>query len=147
MLDKKFIGHALPSATWQVEKGRLRFFAKAIGESNPLYLSEEAAKAAGHRSLLAPPTFLFGAELDTGIIESCLSLLGVPIERILHGEQQFTYHAPVYAGDTLTLEARISDIYDKKAGKMEFIVKESRYLNQDGQLVLESRSVIVVRNP
>lgn len=146
MIDRKYIGHALPTVTWEAEKGRLRFFAKAIGEADPIYLDEAAAKAAGYRSLLAPPTFGFAAELDTGVVEGCLDLLGIPIARILHGEQRYTYHAPICAGDTLRVESRISDIYDKKGGALEFIVKDSRVINQEHQLVAEARSVIVVRN-
>ncbi len=57
MLDKSYIGHVFPAFTAEVERGRLRFFAKAIGESNPIYTDEEAAKAAGYRALPAPPTF------------------------------------------------------------------------------------------
>ena len=57
MLDKSYIGHVFPAFTAEVERGRLRFFAKAIGGSNPIYTDEEAAKAAGYRALPAPPTF------------------------------------------------------------------------------------------
>ena len=146
MIDRKHIGKTLPPAVLEIEKGRLRFFAKAIGETNPVYTDEAAAKAAGYSSLPAPPTFIFAAELDAGTLMPALIEMGVNLSRILHGEQQFTYLAPVCAGDTITVQSRISDIYDKKNGALEFLVKDSSVTNQHGQPVAEMRSVIVVRN-
>jgi acyl dehydratase len=146
MIDRKYIGTALPQATLEIEKGRLRFFAKAIGETDPIYTDEAAAKAAGYSTLPAPPTFIFAAELDADTALAALKDMGVSLARILHGEQQFTYFAPVCAGDTITVDSRFTDIYDKKNGALEFIVKESVVSNQHGSKVAEMRSVIVVRN-
>lgn len=147
MIDTQHIGLELPTVTFEVEKGRLRFFAEAIGETRPEYLDEAAARAAGYRSLPAPPTFLMAADFDAGTMSTMLDTLGVPIGRILHGEQSFTYHAPVCAGDVLSVESRISDIYSKKGGALEFIVKDSLLKDAQGKAVVEARSVIVVRNP
>jgi acyl-CoA thioesterase FadM len=88
-----------------------------------------------------------GADFDAGTTTTLLETLGVPIERILHGEQSFTYHAPVCAGDVVSVEARISDIYSKKGGALEFIVKDSLIRDAQGKTVVEARSVLVVRNP
>lgn len=147
MIDRKYIGWVSPTHTVEVEKGRLRFFAKVIGETNPIYTDEEAARAAGYRSLPIPPTFLVCLESDnpegtTGL----LNILHVPLGRVLHGEQAFTYHQPVCAGDQITFQSTISDIYAKKDGALEFIVKDTTARNQDGVLVGEMRGVIVVRN-
>lgn len=146
MIDRKHIGKILPPAVLEIEKGRLRFFAKAIGETDPVYTDEAAAQAAGYPSLPAPPTFIFAAELDAGTLMPALIEMGVNLPRILHGEQQFTYLAPVCAGDTITVQSRISDIYDKKNGALEFLVKDSTVTNQHGKQVAQMRSVIVVRN-
>lgn len=146
MIDKSHIGLQLPVVEWPVERGRLLAFAKAIGETRPEYIDEEAARAAGHPSLLMPPTLIFGAELDAGTLQAMLARLGVPIARVLHGEQAFTYFAPAHAGDTLRLESRITDISDKKGGKMELVTKLTTVTNQRGEQVCETRSVIVVLN-
>ena len=147
MIDKRFIGHEFAPHTSVVEAGRLRLFAKAIGESDPVYSDETAARAAGHPALRAPPTLAFCLDMDVPDPFAWLTELGVALPRILHGEQRFTYHAPVYAGDTLNFRARITDIYDKKGGALEFIVKDTRVHNQHAALVAELRSVVVVRNP
>ena len=146
MIDRTWIGRTLPESRLDLERGRLRFFARAIGETNPIYTDVEAARAAGYADLPAPPTFLFAAELDSGAMDGLLAALQVPIAKILHGEQGFTYHQPVCAGDTVTVQSRVQDIYDKKNGALEFVVKNSRVVNQDGALVAQMRSVIVVRN-
>lgn len=146
MIDRKHIGKILPPAVLDIEKGRLRFFAKAIGETNPVYFDERAAIAAGYPSLPAPPTFLFAAELDAGTFLPALVEMGVDLGRVLHGEQQFTYLAPVCAGDTVTVSSSIADIYDKKNGALEFLVKESTVRNQHQVAVAIIRAIIVIRH-
>ncbi|TAM09386.1 MAG: MaoC family dehydratase [Nevskiaceae bacterium] len=146
MIDKKWIGHELGASELVLDRARLRFFAEAIGEDDPIYTDVDAARAAGYADLPAPPTFLFAAELDSSTVFQMLETLGVPLDHILHGEQSFTYHQPACAGDTVTVKARIEDLYDKKNGAMEFIVKASQAHNQRGELVVEMRSVIVYRH-
>ena len=147
MIDRKHIGKILPPAVLDIEKGRLRFFAKAIGETNPVYFDEDAALAAGYRSLPAPPTFLFAAELDANTFLPALVEMGIDLGRVLHGEQRFTYLAPVCAGDTVTVRSTIADIYDKKNGALEFLVKDSTVSNQHQVVVATIRAIIVIRNP
>ena len=146
MLDKKTIGHEFPSFTVEVEKGRLMFFAKAIGETNPIYTDESAAKETGYRGLPAPPTNPFSLDLDGPELLPVVGMLNLDIARILHGSQEFEYHAPICAGDRITVTSRISDIFDKKGGALEFVVMESSYSNQDGDLVAQARNTLVYRN-
>jgi acyl dehydratase len=146
MIDRKWIGHELPASELPIDRRRLEFFAKAIGETGALYTDLAAARAAGHADLLAPPTFLFAAEMDSSAMDQLLADLQGPIAKILHGEQGFVYHQPVVAGDTITVRSRITDIYDKKNGALEFVEKTSRATNQRGEHVADLRSVIVVRH-
>lgn len=146
MIDKRFIGHVMPAFSAVVEAGRLRFFAKATGQTDPLYSDEAAARAAGHPGLPVPPTFLFCLEMESPDPAAIRNLLGMDYRSLLHGEQGFTYHAMAYAGDTLTFEQRIEDIYDKKGGALEFVVRTTRVTNQHQQLVAELRCVTVIRN-
>ena len=146
MIDKKFIGHQMPLSVLMVDRTRLQFFAKAIGETDPVYTDLAAARAAGYPDLPAPPTFLFAAELDNGANMQLLADLDIPLSKLLHGEQSFRYGQAVCAGDTVTVHSSISDIYDKKGGKLEFVVKNSRVTNQRGELVAELGTVLVVRH-
>ncbi|MEV8372147.1 MaoC family dehydratase N-terminal domain-containing protein [Kribbella sp. NPDC056861] len=131
--------------TVDVERGRLRFFAAAIGETDPAYSDLDAAKQAGHRDLPVPPSFFFSLELDGPHPFGYLAELGVDLRTVLHGEQSFTYHSIAYAGDTLTLQPRIVDAYSKKGGALEFVVKQTD-ITRDGALVAEATAVVVVRH-
>jgi acyl dehydratase len=146
MIDKKWIGHKLPISVIHIERGRLRFFAEATGDTRAVYTDAGAARDAGFPDLPAPPTFLFAAELDSGASDRLLADLDIPIAKLLHGEQSFTYHRAVCAGDTVTVRSIISDIYEKKSGALEFVVKTSRAHNQNDVLVAELRSVLVCRH-
>ncbi|WP_144113404.1 MaoC family dehydratase N-terminal domain-containing protein [Paraburkholderia sp. BCC1886] len=145
MIDKQHIGKILPGFSTVAEAGRLRFFAKAIGETNPIYFDEAAARDAGHPNLPLPPTFLFSLELEQPD-KRWRDEIGIQVARILHGEQSFTYHRLAYAGDVLRFECRIADIYDKKGGALDFVVRETRVTNQHGEHVADLRSVLVQRN-
>jgi len=146
MIDKQYIGRTLPPFQVDVEPGRLRFFAKATGQSDPVYLDEEAARAAGHPNLPVPPTFLFCLEMESPNPAAIRELLGMDYRRLLHGEQGFSYYAMAYAGDRLTFSQQIADIYDKKNGALEFVVRKTQVTNQRAELVAELRCVTVVRN-
>ena len=145
-LATRHIGHSFPPFSVDVEKGRLKFFAQAIGQDDPVYSDEAAARAAGHPALPVPPTFLFCLEMDAPDPGAMKDLLDMPLPKVLHGEQRFTYHAMAYAGDTLTFEQRIADIYAKKGGLLEFVVRETRVTNQRGQHIADLNSITVVRH-
>lgn len=146
MIDQKHIGYAPPPILWDVEKGRIAFFAKVIGLTDPIHTDEAAAKAAGYRGIVAPPTFIFGAPGDSGETMKLIETLEIDLGKVLHGEQRFDYHAPVCAGDTLRFESKVSDIYDKKGGALEFVVNGTKVTNQLGEHVADLHSVIVVRH-
>lgn len=146
MIDRQYIGHRMPAFTVPVEAGRLRLFAKATGQHDPVYTDEAAAHDAGHPALPVPPTFLFCLEMDAPDPAAIRELLGLDYRRLLHGEQRFTYHAMAYAGDRLTFEQCIEDIYDKKGGALEFVVRRTRISNQHGTHVADLRTVTVMRH-
>lgn len=146
MIDKKFIGYEMAPHEAAVEPGRLRFFAKAIGETDPIYTDEAAAKAAGHPALPVPPTFLFCLDMERPDPFDLLGVLGVELGKVLHGEQSFEYKKLAYAGDVLRFQTVIKDIYDKSDGALEFVASEIAVTNQNGEAVALLRTTAVVRN-
>ena len=146
MLDHSFIGHKFEAFSVPVEASRLRFFAKAIGQTDPLYTDEAAARAAGHPALPVPPSFLFCLEMDAPNPGALRDLLDIDIARVLHGEQHFRYHRPCHAGDVLRFEQHISDIYAKKGGALEFVARETKVTHQRGEAVADLHCLTVVRN-
>lgn len=146
MADKSLIGRSLGVTRAEVEKGRLRFFAKAIGETNPIYTDEAAARAAGHKSLPVPPTFLMCLESEGRNTDHIVEgVFGFDLGRILHAEQGFDYYRMAFAGDVLTFDTRVVDVYEKKGGALTFVVQQTRVTNQDGEPIADIRSSLVQR--
>ncbi|SDK12945.1 MULTISPECIES: MaoC family dehydratase N-terminal domain-containing protein [Bradyrhizobium] len=147
MVDRSAIGRSFTPVTARVEPGRLRYFLNTLGEQNPVYRDETAARAAGYSAMPAPPTYLFCLELmDAERPFEFLTELNIDLARVLHGEQRFSYHAPVVVGDTLTFQSRVADVTDKKGGAMTMVVVETAVTNQHGAHVADTARTIVVRN-
>ncbi|MGP3925995.1 MaoC family dehydratase N-terminal domain-containing protein [Streptomyces sp. 8N616] len=132
--------------TATVERGRLRFFASVIGLEDSEFTSLERARAAGHRDLPVPPTFLFGLELEHQQGESGPDGPRVDPSRVLHTEQSFTYHETAHAGDELVFSPVITDVYHRRAGTMEFVVRDTTVTRPDGTPVADLHQVILVRH-
>lgn len=146
-LDRSLIGQpGRGDSTLYVDAGRLRFFAKATGQRDPIYTDLDAAAAAGHPDLPAPPTFAFSVALEQPDSFRWLAEAGVDLRSILHGAQEFTYHRMAYAGDTLTVRGEIVDIYEKKNGALEFIVQESTVTNQRDEVVATLKGITIVQH-
>ena len=145
MLDRSLINKRYPPISFDVEKQRLRFFAKATGQTDPVYFDEQAARENGHPSILAPPTFLTVVGHEQEKPYKYITDLGIDFGKILHAGQTYKYYKPVYAGDVITMESQIVDLYEKKNGALQFIEFQSTYANQDNIMVAESLATLVVR--
>lgn len=146
MIDRSWIGKSFAKLMVDVEKGQLLLFAKAVGEKSPVYTDEKAAKAAGFRSLPAPPTFTLSLGLASPDPFEKYSLMGINLIHVLHGSQKFEYIAPICAGDTIILESTVTDIYERKSGALEFLVEKTVATNQAGEVVAKLYSTLVIRN-
>jgi len=147
MLSKEIIGQRFAQTSAEVEAGRLRFFAKSIGETDPIYTDVQAALTAGYINLPCPPTFLFCLKMDQPNPFARWQDLGIDLSMILHANQKFTYHQPAVAGDRLTFSGVISDYYVKKNGALEFIVEQTKVVNQRDEHVADLSVTLVVRHP
>jgi acyl dehydratase len=147
MVDQSAVGRSFTPVTAHVEPGRLRFFLNTLGEQNPVYRDEAAARGAGYSATPIPPTYLFCLELmDAERPFEFLTELNIDLARVLHGEQRFTYHASVVVGDTLTFKSRVTGVADKKGGAMTMVIVETEVTNQHGAHVADTARTIVVRN-
>jgi acyl dehydratase len=145
MLNRSLIGKKYPPVVFNVKKQRLKFFVKATGQTDPLYFDETYAVDQGHPSLLTPPTFLTTVAMEQENPYQYLEDLNIKMGRLLHARQMYSYHEPVYAGDTITMDSEIADMYDKKEGILQFVVIKSHFTNQKQNKVAEASSTLVVR--
>jgi acyl dehydratase len=137
-----YVGRESAPLTVDVERGHIRRFAEAIGDGNPIYVDEAAARAAGHPRIPAPPTF--AAALRPNDPRAGID---IDFRKLLHGEQEFVYHRPLYAGDRLTLVGRIAKaaVTQTKSGLMDILVLETVATDADGARVFTGRSTVLVR--
>jgi hypothetical protein len=133
VVDRSAAGRESKPAVNEVEKGAIRRFAEAIGETNPIYFEEAAARAAGYRSVVAPPTFpttlRSGSDLREGLLLS-------PGKHLLQAEQSFEYARPIVAG----IEAR-----QTPSGPTDVVIIEDEGRDDSGEVVYRSRQLWVVR--
>ncbi|PUE42189.1 MaoC family dehydratase N-terminal domain-containing protein [Limnohabitans sp. Hippo3] len=146
MLDKSLEGSALSPFSVPVDPALLQAFARATGQTEPQYLDVAAARAYGHPDLPIPPTFYFCLEMDAPQPMELYERLGVDYARVLHGEQHFQYHRMAFAGERLRFLPRITALYARKGGALEFIVRDTRVETAGGECVADLRSVLVVNN-
>ncbi|GAA5346834.1 MaoC dehydratase-like protein [Planifilum fimeticola] len=128
-----------PVVNW-VERGAVRKFAEAIGDPNPLYLDEEAAKKSRYGRLIAPPTF--PQTFDYGTIEG----LRLPDSGLIHGEQRFDYVRPLFVGEEITCCRVFQDMYEKTGsrGKLVFLVFSRVGQDSGGRTLFTTKDVIIV---
>ena len=149
MFDQNKIGHSFAPFTIEVQRNKIHELATAIGDDYPAFHSREAAQEAGYNdvpiSSTTPTMFHFWGNRQRG---TTLANLGVNVARILHGEEEYEYLAPIYPDDVLTGTTTLVDGKTRQGSgghSMDILTTETCYVNQHNQTVLKARSTIVVR--
>ncbi|MBB6175102.1 acyl dehydratase [Nocardiopsis mwathae] len=128
---------------YEVTRGKIREFAGAINDPNPLYTDVDAAKAAGHRDVVAPPTFPIIMGMDAAAQAAVDPELGLDFSLVVHGQQSFRYSRPLQAGDVVDNVTRITEV--KNLGATEMITLETDISTVEGEHVVTSVNMLVVR--
>lgn len=153
IFDRSTKGMQVEPVKVLVERGRIRFFSKVLGQTDPIHFDLDAARAAGHPDLVAPPSFFMVIEASANEerklrgIRSAQELVRVDYRYLLHGEERYFYEAPIYAGDEVETDIVITDFYDKKGGAMEFVTFESRIVHPERGLLVRSQRSLLHRLP
>ena len=137
------MGKTYPAFEYEVGREKIREYANAVGELNPVHHDREAAKAAGFRDVVAPPMFVVvysAGAMGPAILDP---EVGINLMLMVHGGQEFVWGEPVCAGDTITTNASVKDMYEKDGRK--FYVFESVSANQDGQETVRATWTNIVR--
>lgn len=151
MVNEAIIGKEFPPFEFLVERGKIKEFARALGDKNPIYTEVELAKEAGFKSVPAPPTFtasFLHQVPDENFLLNLMAEMEIDVARSVHGESEFEYIKPVAAGDVLTVSMTVKDIMKKegkRGGVMNLITTEATYTNQDGEVVQKDRMLFIER--
>jgi acyl dehydratase len=130
-----------------IERGKVREFALAVGEDNPIYFDTQAARLQGLPDIVAPPTFTV-TQIWQVSREEREAKLGADLDykRVLHGEQEFVYQRLPFAGEVLNGTMRISKDFTKegkRGGSMRFVTYESRFTDAQGEDVLTAYYTLI----
>ncbi|MCH8061510.1 MAG: MaoC family dehydratase N-terminal domain-containing protein [Chloroflexi bacterium] len=138
------IGVESEAVTYDVERGAIRKFAEAIGDDNPLYVDEEAARKSRYGGLIAPPTFMrsMSAGRSRATVQS-------PYPAALDGGSEWEYFEPVRPGDRISVTMKVSEMFEREGrlGNMLFIIRETSYVNQFGKTVAIQRGTGISYQP
>ncbi|MEU3753581.1 MaoC family dehydratase N-terminal domain-containing protein [Streptomyces olivoreticuli] len=143
-LDQSFVGRTYPATEpYEVGREKIREFADAIGDANPVYTDPEAAKALGHPDVIAPPTFVFAITFRAAgqVVQD--PQLGLDYDRVVHGDQKFAYTRPVRAGDRLTVTSKIETI--KSMAGNDVVTVRGEVHDETGEHVVTAHTMLVAR--
>jgi acyl dehydratase len=143
MPDDAIIGKSFEPTLYAVGREKVREYALAVGETNPLHLDHEVARNHGYADVVAPPMF--------AVVYSATALgnamfdpdVGIDFDRLLHGSQEFRWGPLVVAGDEITTSVTLKDI-SRRAG-MGFYIFESVSTNQRDETVCVGLWTDIVR--
>jgi acyl dehydratase len=143
-INRDYVGRTFPaSEPYEVSRVKIADFAAAIGDPNPVYRDRAAAQAAGHRDVIAPPTFAIVVSMASSGSALADPGLGLNYAMVVHGEQRFEYSRPIIAGDMLIAEPTITDIRD--AGRNVMLTTSTQIRTVGGEHVCTALSTIVER--
>jgi acyl dehydratase len=145
-VDQSYIGRVYPpTAPYEVGREKIREFADAVNDPNPVYRDSAAAQAFGYPDVIAPPTFPIILTLRAGHQVITDPDFGIDYSRVVHGEQRFVHHRPVTAGDVLQVVVSVDDI--RVAGGNDIVTTRADVTTLDGEAVLTAHSTLVARGP
>ncbi len=129
--------------THEVERGAIVKFAQAIGDTNPIYNDEEAARQTRYGGIIAPPTFM--RLLNSNPAPAFKN----PYPANLDGGSQWEYFQPVRPGDRITVTTMLADLFERpgRLGNMLFSIRETKYVNQFGNTVAIQRTTGISYQP
>jgi len=142
-VNKQAVGKRYEPVVYAVGREKIREYAYAVGESNPVHLDVDAARAAGYDDVVAPPMFavVYSAPaVAPAILDPDVEL---NFAMMVHGGQEFVWGPPVVAGDEITTAANVKEIReDEDRG---YYVFESVSTNQRGEEVCRGTWTNIVR--
>jgi acyl dehydratase len=138
------VGKTYPPVEYAVGREKIREYAEAVHEADPVYLDLEVARAAGHADLVAPPMFV-AVYSRLAVAQPLLDPdVGIDFRRMVHGAQEFEWGQLVLAGDVVSTAATVKEIAERSG--MGFFVIETVSMNHRGEQVCRGTWTHIVRS-
>jgi len=137
------IGKTYPGSLYAVGREKIKEYASAVGEHNPVHLDHEAARAAGYADVVAPPMFAVVFASRAMMPALFDPEVGIDFAHMVHGAQEFRWGDLVIAGDEITTTTTVGDVSER--GGMGFYVFQTTSHNQHGAAVCTGIWTNIVR--
>ena len=136
------IGVEGPPLVYDIERGMIQRFTRAVGDPNPLWQDEDYADRSGYGSIIAPPNFILTLGFDR-VLEAFISDASLTV---LHGSTELECYQPVRPGDVITATAKIVNVRERqgKVGTTIFVTFEIVYKNQRQEVVADCRQMAII---
>ncbi|MFC7062153.1 MaoC family dehydratase N-terminal domain-containing protein [Halobacillus seohaensis] len=137
---KPSIGKRSTKVKNTVERGAVKKFAEAIGDSHPIFVCEETGRKSRYNENIAPPTF--PRVFDYGTIEE----LNLPAKGLIHGEQIYHYERPLLVGEEIFCFSEVKNYYERsgKSGDMGFLLLKRYGEDLEGNLIFSEEQVVII---
>jgi acyl dehydratase len=143
-LDAGLVGRSYPpSAVYEVGRAKIAEFATALGDDDPVHRDAAAARAAGYPDVIAPPTFAIVVTLGAADVVLADPDVELDYSRVVHGEQRFTHHRPIRAGDRLVTTTSIEAV--RSVGGNDLLTTRVEVATEGGEPVCTATSMLVAR--
>lgn len=146
-----------PRYVFDVGRRDIQKYAHAIGETDPIHFDAAAAMDAGYSDIVAPPFFPYVIRMHASHMagkdqlepdgSATADVPPLPTTRAMAGEITIELGVPVIAGDVITVDKRIIDMYEKegRSGALVFVKMEFTFTNQQGDLVAREEFTRIYR--
>ncbi|HET6686297.1 MAG TPA: MaoC family dehydratase N-terminal domain-containing protein [Jiangellaceae bacterium] len=140
-IDPSATGRVYPTQAYEVSRERIREFADAVGDANPVHRDTEAAKALGHAEVIAPPTFAMIPVLRG--FDVLMDDLGIVYARVIHANQRFVHLRPIRAGDQLRTTTTLDTV--RSVGGNDLLGIRCEVESSTGERICTATATLLIR--
>ncbi|WP_427384777.1 FAS1-like dehydratase domain-containing protein [Janibacter sp. G56] len=143
-VNESFVGRTYPPMEpYSVGRAKIAEFAEAVGATDPVHVDREAARAAGHADVIAPPTFavLIAQRCEAQFVTDPEA--GIDFSRVVHGEERFVHHRPLTAGDEVVATLVVDSV--RGGGSLALVTTRTELATEAGEPLSTVYSTLAVR--
>ncbi len=142
MLDVSYQGKEFDPYVFEVERGKIKELALAIGDDNPLFFDAKYAQEKGYKDVPAPLTFATVMNFwGYPEIWDKMIMVGIDIKKLLHAKEEYEYFAPIYPGDKISGTVSIESM--RASTKMDMVTFKTTY-KRDNEVVTVAKMSIII---
>ncbi|MEQ9586390.1 MAG: MaoC family dehydratase N-terminal domain-containing protein [Parvibaculaceae bacterium] len=151
IFDRSTLGQKTGIVRVPIERGRIRFFAKTIGETSPIHSDIEVARRAGYPDIVAPLTYpmVIWMEANEALSDRgekpAFILINSDFRRLLHGSERYDYSGLIFAGDVVDVTTEVMGFETKSSGRMELAHLKTEITHPERGVLVSAHATAIHR--